>query len=190
LEKETPTILILGGSQGSKTINDIIIDILPNLLDKYQVIHQVGKNNFDEVTNRANLILLDNKYKNRYRPFKYLDMLALRMSVGASSLIISRAGSSISELAAWGLPSIVIPITSSAGDHQRKNAFSYARTGATIVMEESNLTPHVMIAEIVNLMNNPEKRKRMSDSTKEFSKLDAAEKIAEGILAIALRHEK
>jgi len=57
-------------------------------------------------------------------------------------------------------------------------------------MEESNLTPHVMIAEIVNLMNNPEKRKRMSDSTKEFSKLDAAEKIAEGILAIALRHEK
>ncbi|MDD2934925.1 MAG: UDP-N-acetylglucosamine--N-acetylmuramyl-(pentapeptide) pyrophosphoryl-undecaprenol N-acetylglucosamine transferase [Candidatus Pacebacteria bacterium] len=190
LEKETPTILILGGSQGSQIINDIIVDILPNLLEKYQIIHQTGKNNFDEVISRANMLIQDSSYKKRYKPFKYLDFLALKMAVGASDLIISRAGGSISEIAAWGIPSIVIPINSSAGDHQRKNAYSYARTGSTIVVEENNLTPHLLEAEIVNLMNNEEKRKQMAEATKKFAKLDAGEKIAQGILNIALGHEK
>ncbi|OGD68991.1 hypothetical protein A2996_01475 [Candidatus Campbellbacteria bacterium RIFCSPLOWO2_01_FULL_34_15] len=189
LEKETPTILILGGSQGSQIINDIIVDILPNILDKYQIIHQTGKNNFEEVVSRANMLIQDSSYKKRYKPFKYLDFLALKMAVGASDLIISRAGGSISEIAAWGIPSIVIPINSSAGDHQRKNAYSYARTGATIVVEENNLTPHLLEAEIVNLMNNEEKRNQMAEATKKFAKLDAGEKIANGILAIALKHE-
>ncbi|AKM84263.1 TPA: hypothetical protein DCZ46_02855 [Candidatus Campbellbacteria bacterium] len=190
LEKETPTILILGGSQGSQIINDIIVDILPNILDKYQIIHQTGKNNFEEVVSRANMLIQDSSYKKRYKPFKYLDFLALKMAVGASDLIISRAGGSISEIAAWGIPSIVIPINSSAGDHQRKNAYSYARTGATIVVEENNLTPHLLEAEIVNLMNNEEKRNQMAEATKKFAKLDAGEKIANGILEIALGHEK
>lgn len=189
LEKETPTILILGGSQGSQIINDIIVDILPNILNKYQIIHQTGKNNFEEVVSRANMLIQDSPYKKRYKPFKYLDFLALKMSVGASDLIISRAGGSISEIAVWGLPSIVIPINSSAGDHQRKNAYSYARTGATIVVEENNLTPHLLEAEIVNLMNNEEKRNQMAEATKKFAKLDAGEKIANGILTIALKHE-
>jgi UDP-N-acetylglucosamine--N-acetylmuramyl-(pentapeptide) pyrophosphoryl-undecaprenol N-acetylglucosamine transferase len=189
LEKETPTILILGGSQGSQIINDIIVDILPNILDKYQIIHQTGKNNFEEVVSRANMLIQDSSYKKRYKPFKYLDFLALKMAVGASDLIISRAGGSISEIAAWGIPSIVIPINSSAGDHQRKNAYSYARTGATIVVEENNLTPHLLEAEIVNLMNNEEKRNQMAEATKKFAKLDAGEKIANGILEIALKHE-
>jgi len=117
-------------------------------------------------------------------------LLALRMSVGASSLVISRAGGSISEIAAWGLPSIIIPISESVGDHQRKNAFSYARTGAAVVVEEGNLTEHVLLADINNLMNNESKMKEMIENTKKFAKLDAAEKIADEILTIAIKHEK
>ncbi len=189
LEKETPTIMIMGGSQGAKIINDVIVDILPGLVEKYQIIHQTGKNNFDEVVGRASLVLGESAYKNRYKPFKYLDLLAQRMSAGASDLIISRAGSSISEIAAWGLPSIVIPITSSSGDHQRQNAFSYARSGAAVVMEEKNMTPHLLEAEINRLMSDAEQREEMRKKAKEFATPNAAEKIADEILRLAIKHE-
>lgn len=190
LETATPTILIMGGSQGAKIINDVIIDILPNLLKKYQVIHQTGKNNFDEVIGRANLVLTDSQFKSRYRPFKYLDLLALRMSAGASDLVISRAGGSISEIAAWGVPSIIIPITSSSGDHQRKNAFSYARSGGAIVIEENNLSSHLLEAEITNLLSDPQTLEKMSIGAKSFVKINSAQVIAEELLKIAVRHEK
>ncbi len=190
LSENVPTILVIGGSQGAKMINDAVVDILPELVEKYQVVHQTGKNNFEEVVGRANLLLKDNPNKDRYKPFKFLSFLALRMSVGASDLIISRAGAgSLSEISAWGVPSIVIPITESSGDHQRENAFSYARSGACIVIEESNLTSHVLIHEIDQIIQNSEKREKMSQGAKEFAKLDASEKIAQGILTIALGHE-
>ncbi len=189
LDNNTPTILVLGGSQGAKMINDVIVDALPQLIEKYQIIHQTGKNNFKEVVGRANLILGEKPYKERYKPFKYLDLLALRMSVGASDLIISRAGAgSISEIAVWGIPSLIIPITVSSGDHQRQNAFSYAGTGSAIVMEEKNLTANLLISEINRLMENSEKREKMKESTKEFARLNASETIANGILEMALKH--
>ena len=190
LDENIPTILILGGSQGAVIINDIIVDILPNLLEKYQVIHQTGKDNFEDVTQRANLLLEKSSNKTRYKPFKYLDLLALRMSVGASDLIISRAGSTISEIALWGIPSILIPITDSQGDHQRKNAFSYAGFGATVIIEEKNLSKHILGAEIDKLMTNTKKRDKMIAGAKEFAKPGAAQKIAEQILGVAVKHEK
>lgn len=191
LDKHVPTIMILGGSQGAQIINDIIVDALPKLVEKYQIIHQTGKNNFEDVSGRGKFVLQDNKNKDRYKPFKYLDLLAMRMSAGASSLIISRAGAgSISEIAVWGIPSVIIPITKSSGDHQRRNAFSYARSGSAVVMEEKNLAPNLLISEIDRIMGDEEKRKEMSDSAKKFARLDASEKIAKGILEIGLKHEK
>ena len=191
LNKEIPTILIFGGSQGAKIINDIIVDVLSKLVEKYQIIHQTGKDNFEDVLIRSKLVLEKSQYKERYKPFKYLDLLALRMSVGASSLIISRAGAgSISEIAIWGLPSIIIPITNSSGDHQRKNAFAYARSGGAIVIEEINLTPNLLVSEINRMMGDDVRMSQMKENSKKFANLDAAEKIAKGILEIALKHEK
>ncbi|MCG2694689.1 undecaprenyldiphospho-muramoylpentapeptide beta-N-acetylglucosaminyltransferase [Candidatus Parcubacteria bacterium] len=189
LDKGVPTILVFGGSQGAKMINDVVVDSLLQLVEKYQIIHQTGANNFKEVFGRANLILEKSSHKERYKPFKYLDLLALRMSVGASDLVISRAGAgSISEIAVWGIPSIIVPITISSGDHQRQNAFSYARNGAAVVVEEENLTSNLLVSEINRLMEDKEKREKMSVGAKEFARTDAAEKIAEEILKMALKH--
>lgn len=191
LDKNIPTILIFGGSQGARIINDVILDILPKLIEKYQVIHQTGTNNFKEVIERAYVVLEKSKYKERYKPFKYLGLLAMRMSVGASSLIVSRAGAgSISEIAVWGVPSIIIPITDSAGNHQRENAFSYARVGGAIVIEEMNLTQNLLFSEINRIIEDENKKELMKKGAKEFSRHDAAQVIADGILDIALRHEK
>ncbi len=191
LSPDLPTIFILGGSSGAKIINETIIDILPELLEKYQVIHQVGGEKMKETEALVSVVLGENNpLRERYRMFGYLNALALRMAAGTSPLIVSRGGSTIFEIAAWGLPSIIIPIKDSNGDHQRKNAFNYGRSGAGVVIEEINLSPHLLLAEINGLMGDKERKEKMSKNAKDFYKADAAEKIAREVLKIALRHEE
>lgn len=185
------TILVVGGSQGAKTINDTIINSLDGILNNYQVIHQVGTKNFDEVKALTDVILKDNPNKERYHVYPYLNKLALRMSAGVSSLIVSRAGAGfLAEIASWGVPSIVIPITKSNGDHQRKNAYNYAATGGCVVIEESNLKPHVIVSEIDRILGDEKVAQEMSEGTKKFVHPDAEDKIAEEIIKIAIMHEK
>jgi UDP-N-acetylglucosamine--N-acetylmuramyl-(pentapeptide) pyrophosphoryl-undecaprenol N-acetylglucosamine transferase len=189
LMEDIPTILILGGSLGAKIINDQIMSILPALVEKYYVIHQVGKANIEEILGTSGVVLTDNKLKNRYRPFDYLDDLNMSMSAGASSLIVSRAGSAIFEIAYWGIPSIIIPIADTNGDHQRQNAYNYARSGGAIVIEEINLSPNILLSEITRIMDDNNLQKKMSEGAKSFIKGDAADLIAHEIIKIGLQHE-
>ncbi len=189
LEKSIPTILILGGSQGSSLINQAVLEILPELVLHFQIIHQTGKNNFSEVSKTAGVILTESPHKDRYKPFDYLNDLGMKMSAGVATLVISRGGSTIFEIAAWGLPSIVIPINQAVSHDQTKNAFNYARSGAALVIEEMNLTPHILLSEIESLINDPERLRLMKESAKSFARVDAAEVIALKLLEIALAHE-
>lgn len=190
LDSGIPTILILGGSQGAQRINDLVLTALPQLLERYQVIHQTGERNIKEMEATAAVILEKNPYKDRYKAFGYLNDLALRMSAGIADLIVSRAGSgSIFEIATWGKPSIIIPIPESVSRDQRKNAFAYARSGAAVVLEEENIAPHVLVSEINRLMENPSLREQMSKEAAQFKKPDAAKKIAEELVAVVLEHE-
>lgn len=189
LDQNIPTILVLGGSQGAQTINDAIIDALPKLLNKYQIIHQTGKNNIDVIKETANAVLINHPHKDRYKAFDYLNLLALRMSAGASKLVISRAGSTIFEIASWHLPSIIIPIPEETSHDQTRNAFSYARTGACVVIEQKNLSANILMAEIDRILEKPGEAEKMIEATKTFNHPDAAKKIATEILNIALSHE-
>lgn len=190
LSENIPTILVIGGSLGSELINETLLSVLPEILTKYQVIHQTGKKNLASVTETAKIILAKSQNKHRYKAFDYLNDLAISMSAGAAEIIVSRSGSSIFEIARWGLPAVLIPISETNGDHQRKNAFNYARTGAAIVIEEMNLTGHILLSEIDRIVNNLALRQEMKKSAIQFSRPDASRKIAEEILDIALTHEK
>ncbi|MDO8575590.1 MAG: UDP-N-acetylglucosamine--N-acetylmuramyl-(pentapeptide) pyrophosphoryl-undecaprenol N-acetylglucosamine transferase [bacterium] len=190
LNPEIPTILIIGGSQGAKKINDVIVTAIPDLVSKYQIIHQTGIANFEEINNLMTVILKNNPNAGRYKPFDYLNELATRMSAGASDLIISRAGSAIFEIACWGVPSIIVPISREVSRDQTNNALAYARTGACTIIEETNFTPHVIVGEIDRLISRPEERAKMAQNALNFAKRDASEKIAQAILDIALEHEK
>lgn len=115
----------------------------------------------------------------------------MRMSAGASDIIIPRAGSgSIFEIAAWAKPSILIPIPTLVSHDQEKNAFAYARTGAALVIEQANLTPNLLISEIDRLLSLPEEMAQMAQKAAAFARPDAAEKIAQVILDTALEHEE
>ena len=189
LEEITPVIAIFGGSQGSQNINDAIIDGIGELVKKYQVIHQTGRKNFDIVKETAKIVLKDNPFAYRYHPFDYLNDLAMRMTAGCSDIIISRAGSTIFEIAAWGVPSIIIPLPKFVSHDQEKNAFSYAHSGACIVIEQQNLNPHILISEIDRIINSQSIKDKMKQGAKQFSHINAAQKISEVILETALSHE-
>jgi UDP-N-acetylglucosamine--N-acetylmuramyl-(pentapeptide) pyrophosphoryl-undecaprenol N-acetylglucosamine transferase len=190
LEQKIPVILVLGGSQGSQNINDTILSALPELLNKYQIIHQTGRANLSEIKATTSVTLKDHPYAYRYHPFDYLDELALRMSTGAANIIVSRAGSTIFEIAAWGIPSIIIPLPNTISHDQTANAFAYASTGAASVIEENNLSPHVLTAEINRIVDSQAISATMSERAKAFSRLDSANLIAQAILNIGLEHEK
>jgi UDP-N-acetylglucosamine--N-acetylmuramyl-(pentapeptide) pyrophosphoryl-undecaprenol N-acetylglucosamine transferase len=190
LEQNTPVILILGGSQGAQNINDATIEGLPELLNRYQVIHQTGRNNFEEIKATTGVILKDHPYSYRYHPYDYLNELALRMSAGVAEVVVSRAGSTIFEIAAWGVPSIIIPLPRSVSHDQTSNAFAYARTGAASVIEENNLTAHIVIGEIDRIHGSQVIKDAMRQKAKEFARPDSAKLIADAILDIALKHEK
>lgn len=189
IEQGRPTILVLGGSQGAETINNIIIDALPQLLAKYNIIHQTGKSNLDEVNGMARITTTSANAENRYRAFGLLNALALRMAAGISQLVISRAGSgTIFEIASWGLPSIIIPIPESISHDQTRNGFSYARAGASVVLEQDNLKTSILLAEIDRILQNPETTKQMTAAAKAFAQPDAAHKIAKVLMDTALSH--
>jgi UDP-N-acetylglucosamine--N-acetylmuramyl-(pentapeptide) pyrophosphoryl-undecaprenol N-acetylglucosamine transferase len=185
------TILVVGGSQGAKIINDTLINSLPDLVGKYQIIHQTGTKNFDEVKSLSEVVLRNNPNSDRYRVYPYLNKLALRMSAGVADMVISRAGAGfLAEIASWGKPSIIIPISKSNGDHQRKNAYNYAATGACQVLEEANLKPHVLVLEIDRILEDDNLRKEMAENTGKSVHPDSQDKIAEEIIKLALSHEK
>lgn len=190
LDPNIATVGIIGGSQGAKILNDTITAILPQLTEKYQVIHQTGEKTFEETKTDAAIIMGNDVRRTRYKIFPFLNEVQTKMFGGAADIIISRAGSGLFEIAAWGKPSIVVPIpeTNSHGDHQRKNAYHYARTGACIVIEQPNLTSSVLLNEIQLILDNKKRYDTMSEHAKKFYRADAARIIAAEAIDIALEH--
>lgn len=189
LEKDVPIIYITGGSQGAEAVNEAVLSALPELVEKYQIVHQAGDLNIQEVEQRAKVALTNSPHANRYKPFAYLNDQALRMIAGSAKLVITRAGSTIFEIAMWGIPSILVPIPEPISHDQTKNAFAYARTGGAVVIEQNNLTKNLLISEISRILDNPTLSHEMSEKARAFSRADSAKLIADALLDIALSHE-
>ena len=189
LEPKIPTVFVLGGSSGAVAMNETVLDALPALLERYNVVHQTGRANLEDVNHVASVILKDSRFANRYRAFGLLNTLALRMAAGIATVIVSRAGSGmIFEIASWGIPAILVPIPTEISHDQTENAFSYARAGAAAVLEQKNLSPHLLVAEIERIVNDATLHGAMSAAAKAFARPQAARKLAEIIVDTALEH--
>ncbi len=162
---EKPVLFVVGGSSGSKFINDTIRGLLPELLKSYQVVHMCGKGNIEESLNRTA----------GYKQYEYIgaelnDIFAL------ADLVISRAGAnSICELLALHKPNILIPLSANAsrGD-QLLNAHSFEKQGFSVVVEEEIITPDKLLHMIHETYNN---RDRYISAMKQSSMIDSIEKI-------------
>ncbi|MFA4880881.1 MAG: undecaprenyldiphospho-muramoylpentapeptide beta-N-acetylglucosaminyltransferase [Candidatus Doudnabacteria bacterium] len=205
LSKDKPTILAMGGSQGARFINELISRSLPKL-SEYQIIHLTGVNTASAIARpfrleespelvegrrsppaspeakrwrAGNLISTEN----HYRFCSYLDVAKMALAYVACDLVISRAGANtLAEIAARGLPSILIPLPSAASDHQFANAKIFEKRGASIVLEQKDLTSRKLVSLITSLLKNPNQLETMSKKAKSLAKFDAARKIASEIL--------
>lgn len=183
---DLPIIGVIGGSQGAARLNEAVLGTLKELTDSFEVLHQTGTEHYTAVKEEA-AVILEGLHSDRYHPYPTFGEDAMSDFYNVSELIISRAGAtSIFEIAAWGKPSIMVPIENSAQDHQRKNAYEYAGEGAAIVIEEQNLAPHLLMSEIRKLFENPARMRQMSEAAGRFSRIDAATIIAREILTLGL----
>ncbi len=190
LDPTVPTIFAMGGSQGAVAINECVLDALPELVQRYNIVHQTGTANLKDVRGIAGVSLKNSQYEKRYVTFGLLNTLAIRMAAGITSVVLARAGSgTIFEIAAWKLPSILVPLPIDVSHDQTENAFSYSRSGAASVIEQHNLSPHILIAEIDRIMQNKDIQSQMAEAAGAYARPDAAKKIAQILIETALEHE-
>ena len=182
LKGTKPVLLLMGGSQGAQRINDMLLVVLNDALKSYEIIHQTGEKNFSQVKAGAQVVVAKER-SGLYHPVAFLKETDLRHAYAACNLICSRAGSgSVFEIAALGKPSILIPLPEAAQNHQIENAYAYQRTGACIVLEENNLTPHFFLERVHSLFANKEELQKMSQEALAFAKPEAGRIIAKYVI--------
>ncbi|RME30422.1 UDP-N-acetylglucosamine--N-acetylmuramyl-(pentapeptide) pyrophosphoryl-undecaprenol N-acetylglucosamine transferase [Candidatus Parcubacteria bacterium] len=187
---DMPVVVFLTGSLGAQAINDVVLKSLPELVEHFFVIHQTGKAHIQSVEQTAKVILRGNPKAHRYQAHGFLGDAAMRAAMGAASVVVSRAGSgTIAELACSGAPTILVPIPEEVSRDQRKNAYAYARLGAASVIEQGNLTPHVLVAELEKVVSDKALRKEMASNARTFCRPDAAEVLARELLRFGITHE-
>jgi len=183
LDSNKFTILVMGGSQGAKSINDAISACALNLINDLdvQIIHQTGLKNYETY---MDMICADLRNNQAYLPKAYLENMGLYLS--SADLVIARAGSlSLSEFNLCSLPSILIPYPYAANNHQFYNAKAFENGGASICLED-NLCDGDNLQEIVtNLVNDKERLQNMKNANAALAKPNATEKIADLLIMIA-----
>lgn len=190
LDPTIPTVFIIGGSSGSLRINETVLDALPALVSFANVIHQTGKDHFAAVSQTGKVIIEKSGHADRYHPYPYLNVESMRRAAAAADVVITRAGTgSITEISLWNVPSILIPIPESISHDQRTNAYAYAHTGGAVVLEEANLTPHLLASEAKRISTDQVVSEHMRTAARGFANPAAGRLIAEEALRIGLSHE-
>lgn len=180
LTGEKPVVLILGGSQGSERINEVILDVLIDILRDFEIIHQTGMNGFRRVQNES-LAMIDESFRKYYHPYFFLDERELALAYAACDCVVARSGAgTIFEIALLKKPSILIPLPESAQNHQVRNAYSYARNGACLVLEEGNFTHHFFLEKLKELLRDD--KETMAKAAEIFAKPYASVIVARYIL--------
>lgn len=190
LKGSKPLIFIIGGSQGAQAINNLILEILPEMLNEFEVVHQIGKANFTQICKEAD-ILIDKAQKQNYHPLPFLNEQELRAIYAACQLIISRGGSgALFEIAAVGKPALLIPLPKSAQNHQMENAYQFAKYGGGDVLEQENLTPHFFLEKIKSLFQRIKVLEAMGHFSQSFAKPKSANIIANYLLEYLIQSQR
>jgi UDP-N-acetylglucosamine--N-acetylmuramyl-(pentapeptide) pyrophosphoryl-undecaprenol N-acetylglucosamine transferase len=171
----SPTLLVFGGSQGARAINQAVVRSLPELIKRVsglRIIHQTGERDYNGV--RA-------AYEQAGIPAevsKFIDDMPGYFA--RADLVLCRSGAStVAEVAAAGKPAIFVPFPLAADDHQRRNAEALERAQAAVVLEDTKLDEVWLVDTICALLEDPARLARMSEAARAMAHSDAAKDIAE-----------
>jgi UDP-N-acetylglucosamine--N-acetylmuramyl-(pentapeptide) pyrophosphoryl-undecaprenol N-acetylglucosamine transferase len=179
LEPSRPTILVMGGSQGASGLNEMILSALPLLAQKnWQWLHLTGQNDFEKVKTAY----AARGIKAVVKPF----LAEMDLALGAATASVSRSGaSSLAEIAALRLPSLLVPYPTAADNHQFFNASAFEKTGAAKLLEQKNSTPEKVAVILTGLVENEPARAKMQSALALWHAPAAAQQIA-GIILDAI----
>jgi UDP-N-acetylglucosamine--N-acetylmuramyl-(pentapeptide) pyrophosphoryl-undecaprenol N-acetylglucosamine transferase len=180
LEEDHPVLLVMGGSQGATGINDLALSCAPRLreaLPNLQILHLTGKQDF-EIVQKA---YTSQNSRAVVRPF----LNEMDLALTAADVAISRAGaSSLAEFAATRLPSVLIPYPTAADNHQFHNARAFVQSGAARMFEQASVEPHTLVAELLEIIQNPQRRASMQQALERWDRPTSASEIADRILGL------
>jgi UDP-N-acetylglucosamine--N-acetylmuramyl-(pentapeptide) pyrophosphoryl-undecaprenol N-acetylglucosamine transferase len=176
-------IVVFGGSQAVRRLNDAVAGALSELVARAHVIHITGSDGFDAAATAQRG--LPDGARERYRPAPFLGEELLD-ALAAADLVVGRAGSStLAEVAAFGLPFVVVPYPH-AGAHQRANATEFVESGAARLIEDDAFDAGALL-EAAALVEDPARHVAMSAAARDLARPGAADAVAEILLALAER---
>ncbi len=175
-----PCLLVFGGSLGARRLNDAALDAF-GAAAPCAILHAAGRRDHDDL--RVRLAGLGSPA--HYRLFAYIEPFA--DALAAADLAVARAGGSVFELAAAGLPSILIPYPRATGNHQDANARFMEQAGAATVIPDAQLDGPRLAREVGGLLAAPQRMAEMANAARAVAKPDAAEVVAHELLALVAR---
>jgi UDP-N-acetylglucosamine--N-acetylmuramyl-(pentapeptide) pyrophosphoryl-undecaprenol N-acetylglucosamine transferase len=172
LQPDVTTMLVMGGSQGASGINQAIIKSLPLLRDAaLQVIHLSGTRDERQVA--------ESYRRERVPAFVAAFHHHMEEAYSAADFAVARSGAaSLAEIAAFELPTILIPFPYAADDHQTRNAEIFSRAGAAFILKESDLTPELFAQKVREMIAHPEQLRKMAERSSRLAPRDAANRVA------------
>ena len=180
LDAQAPLLLVAGGSKGARSINNAVLGVLPDLLERAQVIHISGELDWPIVEAKGKT--LEPALAARYHAFPYL-YEQMGAALAAADLAISRAGAStLGEYPLFGLPAVLVPYPY-AWRYQKVNAEALVRHGAAVVIEDADL-PNRLLATVDDLFGHPQKLAAMRQAMQHLSHPLAAAEIGRLLLAL------
>ena len=184
LVPDKPTLLVVGGSLGARTLNTSVLASVDKLAKHgIQVIWQSGKTSYQEMDTK--LTLMDKKEGIQLREF----IARMDLAYAAADIVISRAGAlAISELALVEKPVIFVPSPNVAEDHQRKNAEALVKEDAALMVLDAEASTS-LIDQAIALLNDPSRQRILQQNIGQLARPDAAQRIAEEVLALASTHK-
>ena len=186
---DKPLIYITGGSLGAERINNVIVLALTDLLPHYRIFHQTGTAQLAELKMTAQTLLADSPLQQDYYVVDSIPGATVSLLLDAATIVITRGGSTtLFEIAAHGKPAIIIPIPEDVSHDQRSNAYAFARTGGAVVIEEKNLTQHLLTEEIQSIISDPGRYQTMAQAAYAQAVPDAAAKVADILIQICTEH--
>lgn len=189
LPNDRPLIYVTGGSLGAERLNDAILSSLRELLPHYTIFHQTGAANLEEFRYAAQTLLQGTDLAQHYYLEGTISAEQVSALMAAATLVITRAGSTtLFEIAYHAKPSIIVPIPEDVSRDQRSNAYAFARGGGASVIEQHNLTSHLLAEEIRSIIDNPERQAEMSAAARRMFVDDAARKVANVLISIGTEH--